>query len=350
MRTNQEVEQGNNSTNDRFIYSSDHSTWEGDHSTWERVFGLVFQRSVPRGLTRPVRSVIGMERDTRHGRKRKTEIMQRNAITKGFSLGSRLAPGLTAAVAERLFFTTRRTAPRTGERDVLQNATPLQIAGMRAWSWGRGPTVLLVHGWNGRATQLGGFVMPLVSRGYRVVAFDALGHGESPGKRLSLPELADCIRQVADELGDVYAIVAHSLGGAATTFALSKGLHVERAVFISPPADPRFFLQTFGAMLGIPDEVQALVKRRVERRLAMPMESMLAHVIARSMRTPVLIIHDRDDKEVPVEVGRSIANAWPGAELLITEGLGHQRILRAPAVTNAAVRFLDEANRWKNAA
>ena len=43
-------------------------------------------------------------------------------------------------------------------------------------------------------------------------------------------------------------------------------------------------------------------------------------------------------------------NAWPGAELRLTEGLGHQRILRAEAVIDAAVRYLDEANRWKNAA
>ncbi|KPK14750.1 MAG: hypothetical protein AMJ62_11930 [Myxococcales bacterium SG8_38] len=291
-----------------------------------------------------------MERAARHETKRRMDTMQRTAITKGFSLGGRLAPGLTAAVAERLFFTTRRTPPRPGERDILQSATAMRIAGMQAWSWGEGPAVLLAHGWNGRGTQLGGFVTPLVSRGYRVVAFDAFGHGRSPGKRLSLPELADCIRQIADELGEVYGIVAHSLGGAATTFALSKGLQVQRAVFISPPADPRLFLQTFGAVLGIPDDVQALVKQRVERRLAIPMESMLATEIARSMRTPVLIIHDRNDKEVPVEVGQSIADAWPGAELRLTEGLGHQRILRAEAVIDAAVRFLNEANRWKNAA
>ena len=276
--------------------------------------------------------------------------MQRNVITMGFSLGSRLAPGLTAAAAERLFFTTRRTEPRPGERDILQSATSSRIAGMQAWTWGQGPVVLLVHGWNGRATQLGGFVKPLVGRGYRVVAFDAFGHGQSPGRRLSLPELAVCIRQVADELGGVYAIIAHSLGGAATTLALAEGLLIERAVFISPPADPRRFLETFGSVLGITSDVRSRLKQRIERRLAMPMEDMLVNVIARSMRVPVLVIHDRDDKEVPVEAGRSIAEAWPGAELLITEGLGHQRILRAQRIAHVAVRFIDAAKRWKRAA
>ena len=72
--------------------------------------------------------------------------MRRNVITVGFSMGSRVAPSLTAAAAERLFFATRRSQPRPGERDVLKSATTSRIAGMQAWSWGQGPTVLLVHG------------------------------------------------------------------------------------------------------------------------------------------------------------------------------------------------------------
>jgi pimeloyl-ACP methyl ester carboxylesterase len=271
-------------------------------------------------------------------------------LRAAFSAASRVAPGPTAIVAEQLFFKTRRTAARAGERDVLEGATPSWIAGMTAWSWGAGPTVLLVHGWNGRATQLGGFVAPLVTRGYRVVAFDAFGHGDSPGNRMSLPELASCIRQVADELGGVHGVIAHSLGGAATTFALSEGLQIGRAVFISPPADPRAFLEIFSATLGISDEVRARVKQRVERRLGAPMEEMRANVLAPSMQVPLLVVHDRDDKEVPVRVGQSVADAWPGAELIITEGLGHQRILRAESVTNFAVSFIDAAKRWKTAA
>ncbi|MCZ6807005.1 MAG: alpha/beta fold hydrolase, partial [Deltaproteobacteria bacterium] len=257
-------------------------------------------------------------------------------LRTGFSTAGYLAPDLTAAVAERLFFKTRRTAARAGERDVLESATPLSIAGMKAWSWGEGPTVLLVHGWNGRATQLGGVVAPLVAQGYRVVGFDAFGHGDSPGSSMSIPELASCVRQVADELGDVYGVIAHSMGGAATTLALSEGLKIERAVFISPPSDPNAFLEIFSAAIGIGDEVRARVKRRAEHRLGIRIDDMRANLLAPSMKIPLLVIHDRDDKEVPVRSGQSIARAWPDAELIITEGLGHQRILRAEPVTNVA--------------
>jgi len=271
-------------------------------------------------------------------------------LRAAFSTASHVAPSFTAAVAERLFFRTRRTAARAGERDVLEGAAPLSIAGMKAWSWGEGPTVLLVHGWNGRATQLGSFVAPLVDRGYQVVAFDAFGHGDSPGSSMSIPELASCIRRVADELGNVYGVLAHSMGGASTTLALSEGLQIERAVFISPPADPRAFLEIFSDALGITDEVRVRLKQRVERRVGISMESMRADVLASSMQVPLLVVHDRNDKEVPVHVGQSIARAWPGAELTITEGLGHQRILRAEPVTNVAVSFIDASKHLKAAA
>jgi pimeloyl-ACP methyl ester carboxylesterase len=249
-----------------------------------------------------------------------------------------------------LFVRTRRRTPRAGERDVLQQATALELAGMKAWSWGRGATVLLVHGWNGRGTQLGGFVAPLVESGYRVVAFDALGHGDSPGRHQSLPEFARDIRAIADELGEIYGVVAHSLGGAATTLAMSQGLRVERAVFVSPPANPEDFLAIFAGALGISNEVRDRVQQRVEARLGMDMVDMRADLLAQSMRTPLLVIHDRDDKEVPIEVGRSIASTWPGAELVVTEGLGHQRILGDEGVLERAVNFIDAIGHLKTAA
>ena len=269
------------------------------------------------------------------GSKKSTNVRVNNGapfwLQAGFRQASALAPGLTSAVAARLFGRTQRSSPRPGERDVLQSAERFRVAGMQLWSWGEGPTVLLVHGWNGRATQLGGFVAPLTARGYRVVAFDAIG-------------------QVVVALGGAYAIVAHSLGGAATTFALSKGLLLQRAVFISPPADPREFLKFFGAALGIDDEVRRRVKERVERRLGIQMEDMTATAIAPSMQIPLLVIHDENDKEVPVDAGRRIAQAWPGATLTVTNGLGHQRILRDERVRDAAASFVDAERQLKSAA
>lgn len=59
-----------------------------------------------------------------------------------------------------------------------------------------------------------------------------------------------------------------------------------------------------------------------------------------ALTTPLLVIHDRGDAEIPWQDGRVIAQAWRGAETLMTDGLGHRRVLRDPDVVAAAVAFV----------
>jgi len=53
-----------------------------------------------------------------------------------------------------------------------------------------------------------------------------------------------------------------------------------------------------------------------------------------------LIVHDRGDREIPWRDGAALATAWPGAELKLTDGLGHRRILSDPDVIAAALAFV----------
>ena len=52
------------------------------------------------------------------------------------------------------------------------------------------------------------------------------------------------------------------------------------------------------------------------------------------------MIHDRNDKEIPLEEGLFVAKAWPGATMLVTERFGHRRIMLAAEVVRAVVDFL----------
>ena len=65
------------------------------------------------------------------------------------------------------------------------------------WRWGhRGPAVLMVHGWDSRASHLGSFVEALLAAGYQVVAFDGPGHGDSGGHHSNVVLLGQAILQV----------------------------------------------------------------------------------------------------------------------------------------------------------
>jgi pimeloyl-ACP methyl ester carboxylesterase len=257
----------------------------------------------------------------------------------GLGLLVRAAPALAAALAERLFFTPPRPRASRGLA-VLARGERFHVdaAGrtIAAWRWGRGPTVVLVHGWGGRAAQLTSFVAPLVDGGFSVVAFDAPGHGESGRGLSSAPEFARALRAVlAGEA--VHGLVAHSLGAAAAALALGDRLAGVRVVFLGPAADPPAWIPPFADALGLSPAVTDLLRQRSERRLGVPWSALRLPDRARSMTAPLLVIHDRADREVPLRDGRAIAAAWPGARLVETTGLGHNGVLRDPAVIAEAV-------------
>jgi pimeloyl-ACP methyl ester carboxylesterase len=265
-------------------------------------------------------------------------------IRAAFAVLGRTAPGLAARWALDLFFTPqgRRRSRRaraflaTGRRfDVWVQGS--RVAG---WSWGEGPNVYLVHGWAGVGGQMAAFGPPLVANGFRVVAFDAPGHGASEGRRSSIVHFARALRAIAAQEGEAYAVIAHSLGAAATVHALSEGLRIARAVFVGPTAGPLDWADRFRNHLGIPTHVMDAMRERSERWLGLSWEQFDIPRLARSQALPLLVFHDRNDVEVPWKDGAAIATAWPGARLVTTTGLGHQRILRDPRVVSEAVSFV----------
>jgi pimeloyl-ACP methyl ester carboxylesterase len=276
-----------------------------------------------------------------------------------FSGVQAFSPGLAAELAGVAMFRTSRRHPSEWEASISARAQRLQVDGpqgaLHVLRWGKGPLVVLVHGWNGRGSQLGAFVDPLVRAGLQVVAFDAPGHGGSAGSTSSLLEFADAFDAVVDATKPFFqplaAVVAHSMGGAAVTYALSRaaakpgiglepGTRSPRLVFIAPPIDMRDFVTTVSAELGLSERSHHALEQVVERRVGLRMADLHALRLAPAMTAPLLVLHDEQDRAIPVECGESLARAWPGAELKKTRGLGHNRILRDPKTVEAVVAYV----------
>jgi pimeloyl-ACP methyl ester carboxylesterase len=257
---------------------------------------------------------------------------------------SAVAPALAARLAARLFVTPPRHARPGREARALATARASVVEvgerRLRTWSWGDGPTVLLVHGWGGRGGQLTSFVEPLVARGFSVTTFDAPAHGDSDGREATLPDLVAALRTVARRHAPIHGVIAHSVGAAATARALYEDVRAGAVVFLGPPADLVTASFRFADLLGLSRRVRELMQRRLEARVGLPWEAFDVTRLAECQATPLLVIHDRGDAEVPWQQGTAIARAWPGAELLATDGLGHRRILRDPAVVDAATSFI----------
>src|SRR5467141_2293622 len=152
-----------------------------------------------------------------------------------FGAVQRASPRLAAVWAERIFCTPPRRRISERMASWLREAQRFTVAvgGRRvvAWSWGdRGPGVLLVHGWGSRGARFVDLGGALLASGFRVITFDAPGHGASSGRLSSGPEFARATLAVATAVGPVSAVVGHSLGGFASALAIEGGLAARRAV------------------------------------------------------------------------------------------------------------------------
>ena len=266
---------------------------------------------------------------------------------------SAVAPALAARVAERMFLSPPRYPRPAHEAAALAPAVATIVdAGtpITTWTWGHGPAVLLVHGWGGRGGQLASFVRPLVASGYSVITFDAPGHGQSPATESSLVAFVGAIQAVTRALGPVRGVIAHSIGAAATACALRDGLRADVAVFLAPPADLTLHADIMLETLGFGRRARELMRERIERPLGVPWATLNVDRFAAQMRTPLLVIHDREDAEVPWQEGAIIAQAWPGATLATTSGLGHRRLVRDREVVREAVDFVLAELAWRRPA
>lgn len=268
------------------------------------------------------------------------------ALRAGLWLASHTSPPLATKMALDLFLRPRRFRRPGWERALLFHAdserVPWHGRELPIWAWGEGPRVLLVHGWEGRGSQLGAFVDPLVRRGFRVITFDAPGHGDGPGDRSSIPELADAIAAVADHVGPLHAVVAHSMGAVSTMLTSARAKIASRLVLVSSPTRVSSAFNAFSDFLELPSAIREALPHAIEDRFALRLEELEISRLAPRLGKDVLVVHDRDDRDVPFANAERLVDALGDARLVATTGLGHRKILRDPVVLEAVASFVEE--------
>lgn len=272
-------------------------------------------------------------------------------------LGARLAPKFTERQAAKLFLTPRlRKGKQMGElhAELLPERAMERRAGegepaypelstgrVAVWSWGRGPTVLLVHGWSGNAGDMAPIAAELVRAGYRTLLFDMPGHGSSSPRPTNLYVYLRTLEGLAALTGPLEAIIGHSLGGTATALALGQRLlAANRAVLIAPAVSPWDFSWDFAQMIGLPEARVPGMVARTEELVGAKADGLNAAEAVRGLGTPVHIAHDPEDLDVPFRHSSMLAAAWKDSELVPRPGLGHRKILKDPATIGAAVGFI----------
>jgi pimeloyl-ACP methyl ester carboxylesterase len=237
-------------------------------------------------------------------------------------------------------------AVRAAEQPFHAKARVVDLNGVVGYEWGSGEkTVLLVHGWQSRASRFTAIGEALLSRGYTVVAFDAPGNGDSRGKRTHAYEYVDAIRELGRRHGEFDAVIAHSFGAVATFIAARDGVRTKRIVTIAGVHDFASIVRDFGRAVGLGHggvrRLRVSIERWAAGRGIDPWREVVAELDPSDTQTPLLVVHDSGDREVALEQAMQIVEAHTGAvETLITDGLGHNRVLSEPEVVERVVRFV----------
>ena len=203
-----------------------------------------------------------------------------------------------------------------------------------------GKKVLLVHGWSGRGTQLCKIADELIKLEYATVSFDAPAHGKSPGNSTIMVDFIASIIEIDKQFGPFEAVIGHSLGGMSVMNAIKQGLTTDKAVIIGSGDIVQDITDDFVAKLGLKPIISKLLCHRFEQKYGGKMNDYSAYKAAETTLIPTLVIHDKNDPEVPVKAGINIRQHLKNGELMLTEKLGHRKILADHQVIEKIINFI----------
>jgi pimeloyl-ACP methyl ester carboxylesterase len=246
------------------------------------------------------------------------------------------------------FFSPSQYEVKSTEQAILERGNNYRMlfdgGELMVTTWGdRGPSVLLMHGWGGARAQMTGFVEPLLSAGYRVVAYDQPAHGQSDGKLTNVLEITPTMDLIMQQEGKFDAIIAHSFGTLITSYALTS-------LNFPPPAKLVYFgafnrlldsLPRFQVQAGLPDELIEGLRNMIYDNFGRGvLDAIVNETMAPQINVPALMFHDAADNVTPVEDSRAIAKAWKQAQLIETTGLSHRGALQSKEIHEQVIKFL----------
>ena len=245
-----------------------------------------------------------------------------------------------------IFFTPLNYAVPHKEKAIEKAADKftVEVAGkkVQCYSWGSGSTVLLVHGWAGRATQFRKIIPALVAEKFRVIGFDGPAHGHSQGRSTNIREFEDALTKICDKTGTPEAIIAHSFGGGAVLFAAMNGLRVKKLINIAAPTIGDEIIHTYLKTINGSSGTAKFFKSYILKTTGKPFEHFTGLHFIRNIKQDLdlLLVHDENDPEVSFDHALELLKVYPRATLFRTSGLGHTRILRDEKVIAECLAFI----------
>ncbi len=263
-----------------------------------------------------------------------------------FTFGQWIYPKGIEDFVRKKFFTPVAKPLTKKQEDWINRATSIKIPfgdrKLAAWKIGQGPSILFVHGWNGRGVQFHHFFQPTLEAGYSIIFFDAPAHGLSDGATTNYLEVTESVEAIfTHKIGkDIVGVIAHSMGVSVIINHMSRHHHQIPLVFIAPALRLMELLFASFQLHGVPKQTYLKLVREVEEKYQIPLETQNPIDLIYHLRNDMLIIHDTGDRTTPIGPSKRVENDLENIELIETTGLGHSFIVRDKTVIDHAMDFL----------
>ncbi len=280
-------------------------------------------------------------------KKRKQGIAVPLWLKQSLRLIERFSPEMGMRVAAHIFSKPLKFKLPEKERKALAHCLTKFVAipeineTIMCFEWkNKGEKVLLAHGWSGRGTQLYAIAESLHKKGYHVISFDAPAHGKSTGKKTNILQWDAAIKTLNNHYGDIGIYIGHSLGGMAVLKYCEQASNVKKIITIGSGDQMRTIFDNFIMSVGLKPKTSERMKTYFQDKYKININEYDANYVVRQQQTPTLIIHDENDHDIDVSCAVNIHKQHPNANLMVTKGLGHRRILRDEKVLHKVISFI----------
>jgi pimeloyl-ACP methyl ester carboxylesterase len=258
--------------------------------------------------------------------------------------------GFSVYIFARLFATPQKRKIRSRHIEFLDTATLKETLyaeneQIRMYIWqGNEKKILITHGWAGMAADFKELITELHQKGFTVMAFDLPAHGFSSGKQTHMPMVMEVIKSIIEKYGSFYAMIGHSLGAASIVYALaelSKDKNPDKLVLLGVPTAPFVFFKQFKSLLSINDKLFDKCVNYIEKLVGRKIQGMsIEKAFPKIPVKKVLIIHDNQDKIIPLGEIKVISDKWKNALFFSGNHGGHFRHYKHPEVVKKISSFL----------
>lgn len=228
-------------------------------------------------------------------------------------------------------------------KEAVKHTIPLHKKEAQLFEWGVGDKrVIMMHGWSGRASQFFRLTEKLVDEGYHVFSVEGPAHGDSPFHKTDMLEFIQALEWTIRHHGPFDTAIGHSLGGMALFNVHGRGSGVfKHIITIGTPANVRAVINQFCEAVNASSKVAAGLVHNIEKNYGLTVDEVSTDTLAAIWNPGGLIFNDKQDKDVSISFAYELAKVWSKAELVVSDGLGHRRILSDPKVHRRILQLLN---------